>query len=313
MVSILIMLLIGLTTATSMAGASRPFVDEVPTSSLTDKLMLEVCSAEYLICSNFQKSGSIKSDDVAKAASLRDASVLTINDLQEDFFLESSLVEGGMITLKNNLQDAAPARAFLSAVAANALPALTAYNTLSIMKQFGVAQDSSMATSVATAAYLCGGAALPGEARSCATSADALAAFVAAELGNNVNVHATKGAPTSTSTSTSVAKAPVTIVKVVKGSVEEGKKVVVCHHLAFPSSLYYCHRVTGTKVIQTTLKTNEGSLIKGMAICHLNTKLWLSRHPAFKALNIARGDEACHFVVENDIIFTAAMAQDTVA
>ncbi|KAG0583438.1 hypothetical protein KC19_3G135600 [Ceratodon purpureus] len=303
MVSIMTMLLIGLTTATTMAGASRPFVDEVPASSL-DKLMLEVCSAQYLICSNFQ-IGSIKSDDVAKYL------WYTINDLQEDFFVESSLVEGRMITLKNNLHDPAPTRDFLSSVAANALPALRTYNTLSIMKQFGVAQDSSMATSVATAAYLCGGAALPGEARSCATSAEALAAFVAAELGNNVNVHATKGAPTSTSTS--VVRALVTIVKVVKGSVEEGKKVVICHHLAFPSSLYYCHRVIGTKVVQTTLKTKEGSLIKGMAICHLNTKLWLSRHPAFKALNIARGDEACHFLVENDIIFTRAMGQNTLA
>ncbi|KAG0504973.1 hypothetical protein M758_2G143500 [Ceratodon purpureus] len=305
--SYIIMLSLILATAITMGGASRPFAaDEMPSSS-SEQLMLEVCAVDNLMCTNLIHTGSIAVDNVAKAASLRDASVVTINDLQEDFFLESSLVEGGTIALKNNLRDAAPISEFLSTSEANALPALTTYNALAIMKQMGVAQDSKMAVAVATAAYLCGSAALPGEARSCAASADALATFVAAELGNNVNVYGTKGAPTSTSTST--VKEPVAIVKVAKGSVDEGKKIVVCHHIAFPSSLYYCHRVTGTKVIHTTLKTTEGSLIKGMAICHLNTELWLSRHPAFKALNIAHGDEACHYLVENDMVFTPAMAQ----
>ena len=286
-------------------ATSRPLAEV--TSSSPDPLIREVCS--HLICNNYDNAEAISvaaSDEVAKAASMRDGSVETINDLQEDFFLESSLVEGRKTTVHNNLGDRAPSRAFLSPTAATALPAITTYNALDIMRFYGVARDSNMATSIATAAYLCGGAALPGEARSCAASTDALAAFVAAQLGNNVRVYATKGAPTSTSTSNM--KAPVTIMKVAKGSVEEGRKIVVCHHLAFPSALYYCHAVTGTKVVQATLKTEgrnqPAAYIKAMAVCHLNTALWLSRHPAFKALNIAQGEEACHFLVGNDMVFT---------
>ncbi|KAG0586097.1 hypothetical protein KC19_2G063900 [Ceratodon purpureus] len=293
----------------SMGGAlasSKP-------SGSSDPLIGEVCSTQsHLVCTNYDdvQATSIAADQVATAASMRDASIQTINDLQEDFFLESSLVEGRKIAIHNNLNDPAPSRPFVPSSAVSSLPELTTYNALDIMSYFGVARDSSMATAIVTAAYLCGGAALPGEAKSCAASTKALAAFVASELGNNVSIYATKGAPTTYSTSTSHVKAPVTILKVAKGSVEEGRKIVVCHHLAFPSALYYCHAVTGTKVIQATLKT-EGRLraayIKAMAVCHLNTELWLSRHPAFKALNIARGDEACHFLVENDLVFTRAL------
>ncbi|KAG0626103.1 hypothetical protein M758_2G102400 [Ceratodon purpureus] len=273
----------------------------------------EVCSSNsHLICTNYidnvLASSSVEDEVPANAATMRDVSIETINDLQEDFFLESSLVEGRKIAIHNNLQDPAPSRPFVPSSAVSSLPELTTYNALDIMSYFGVARDSSMATAIATAAYLCGGAALPGEAKSCAASTKALAAFVASELGNSVRIYATEGAPTSTSTSP--VKAPVTILKVAKGSVEEGRKIVVCHHLAFPSALYYCHAVTGTKVIQATLKTEgrfKPAFIKAMAVCHLNTELWLSRHPAFKALNIARGDEACHFLVDNDLVFTRAL------
>ncbi|KAG0588324.1 hypothetical protein KC19_2G234500 [Ceratodon purpureus] len=276
-------------------------------------LIKEVCSSQsQLICTNYdnvgQASSIIKDDAANLAAKMRDVSIETINDLQEDFFLESSLVEGRKIAIHNNLNDPAPSKAFVPSSAVSSFPELTTYNALDIMSYFGVARDSSMAKAIATAAYLCGGAALPGEAKSCAMSTEALAAFVASELGNNVKIYATKGAPTSTSTSP--VKAPVTILKVAKGSVEEGRKIVVCHHLAFPSALYYCHAVTGTKVIQATLKTEgrfQAAFIKAMAVCHLNTELWLSRHPAFKALNIARGEEACHFLVENDLVFTRAL------
>ncbi|KAG0625749.1 hypothetical protein M758_2G078200 [Ceratodon purpureus] len=295
--------------ALSTIGAlatGRPLAEV--TSSSPDQLIREVCSPQSrLMCNNYDhnvEAISVAADEGAKAASMRDGSIVTINDLQEDFFLESSLVEGRTLTVHNNLEDPAPSRAFLSAAAATTLPSLSSYNALDVMRFFGVARDSNMATSIATAAYLCGSAALPGEARSCAASTDALAAFVAAQLGNNVRVYATKGAPTSTSTTTSNMKAPVTIMKVAKGSVEEGRKIVVCHHLAFPSALCYCHAVTGTKVVQATLKTEGRAHIKAMAVCHLNTELWLSRHPAFKALNIAKGEEACHFLVGSDIVFT---------
>ena len=283
-------------------AAGRP-IDTMKTSSLSDHidLIAQVCSGtnNLIRCSN-------ELDDVAKAATLRDSAVVTINDIQKDFFLESDLVEEGVMTLAENLYDPAGKTPFLNESAAANLPALTTYNTFDLIKHFNAPSDSIVARDIATAAYLCGSAALPGEVRICPASVDSMAAFVAAELGTNVRVYSTSGAPTSAPT----VKAPVTIADVVKGSAAEGKTIAVCHHIAFPSNLYYCHRLTGTKVVQAKL-TPQGSStpILAVGICHINTALWLSRHPAFAALHIAHGQEACHWVVQNDLVFTPAVKQ----
>ena len=96
------------------------------------------------------------SDDVAD---LRDASISTINDLQRDFFLETALVEGGSLTLDENLRDPAPRRPFLTSDAAAAMPT----SARDMISHFGLARGSAMAKDVATAAYLCGNPALLGE------------------------------------------------------------------------------------------------------------------------------------------------------
>jgi hypothetical protein len=275
------------------ALAAGRAIPESDPSSWSDELVSTVCAGSGLICAEHDLLRQGAGDVVQ-----RDPSVVTINDLQKDFFVESALVAGRKMTLDENLRDPAPRGSFLSSSAAKALPALKTANAQAIMRHLGV--DSS--TDVATAAYLCGSAALPGEARSCAASVDAVGAFVAAELGRNVNAYSTSGAPASAP----VVKSPVTVLDVAKGSIEQGKKIVVCHHIAFPSTLFYCHRVTGTKVVQATLKPENESAIKAVGICHINTALWLSRHPAFKALHIAHGEEACHFLVQNDIVFTPA-------
>ena len=214
------------------------------------------------------------------------------------------------MTLAENLHDPAPKKAFLTASAATKLPSLTSANVNQLLQHFNVARNSDMATHIATAAYLCSRTAHPSESKTCVTSMDAMAAFVSAELGHDVKVYTTTGAPTTAP----AVKPPVTIVDVVKGSTAEGKKVVVCHHLAFPSALYSCHRVTGTKIVQASLKpdsvTSTGApIIHGIGVCHLNTAPEFSRHPAFKSLRIAKGAEACHFLVANDIVFAPAMIE----
>jgi len=52
-----------------------------------------------------------------------------------------------------------------------------------------------------------------------------------------------------TPTSAPAVKEPVSIVDVTNECVAEGKTIVVCHVVDFPSALCYCHRVTGTKVL----------------------------------------------------------------
>jgi hypothetical protein len=71
-----------------------------------------------------------------------------------------------------------------------------------------------------------------------------MVAFVATELGNKVEVLSTSGAPTSAP----IRKGPVKMLSFKKRSLVEGKNIVICHNLMFPSQLYYCHHVTRTKV-----------------------------------------------------------------
>jgi hypothetical protein len=132
-------------------------------------------------------------------------------------------------------------------------------------------------------------------------------AFATTHLGNNVQLLGTTGAPTE-SAPTSTSTAPV-VMGYRKHSVEDGKLAVVCHKLMFPSAMYYCHRVTGVKVIDVSLASAadpaipSNNQIQATAMCHMDTSLWLSHHPAFAALHIAHGQEACHFLSAGDLVF----------
>lgn len=236
---------------------------------------------------------------VGEKGTSRALGIKTINDFQFDFFLEDYLVKGAKMNLVENLHDPIPRRAFLPKEVADTLPPLTTSNLPKLMQTFNIGENTKMATIMGTATYLCENPPLPGEDRACPTSVEAMAEFVSFQLGREVKLLATRGAPEAAP----VIKKPVTVVDFSKGSLDEGKKIVICHNLMFPSQLYYCHQVTGTKVVQASLAAADGSTIHGVAICHLDTNMWASEHPAFAALKIPRGAEACHWTAQNDMIW----------
>ncbi|CAK9858153.1 unnamed protein product [Sphagnum jensenii] len=140
---------------------------------------------------------------------------------------------------------------------------------------------------------------MPREHRACPTSMEEMVAFVATKLGNKVEVLSTS----KTHTSAPIRKGPVKILSFQKRSLVEGKNIVICHNPMFPSQLYYCHHVTRTKVVQASLIGTDSSVIHGVAICHINTALWASKHPAFAALDIPHGAEACHHNTHHNLIW----------
>lgn len=225
--------------------------------------------------------------------------IKTINDFQFDFFLEENLVKGATMNLAENLHDPIPRRAFLPKQVADTLPPLTTANLPKLTHTFNIGDNTKMATIMGTASYLCESPPLPGEDRACPTSVEAMAEFVSSQLGKEVKLLVTRGAPEAAP----VTKKPVTVVDFNKRSLDEGKEIVICHNLMFPSQLYYCHHVTGTKVVEASLAAADGSTIYGVAICHLDTSMWASEHPAFASLKILRGAEACHWTVQNDMIW----------
>ena len=279
-------------------GVSRANLVDPPSDMIVDS---RKCQAAGLICDEFVNFHAF--NDVTSPH------IETINDLQRNFFVESSMVLGSEMSLHQSLGSPFPTRSFLSSAIAEALPSINTHNLGKILEIFGIRYGTPMASMIETTARLCGDPALPGEERACATSFEEIMAFATTHLGNNVQLLATTGAPVE-SAPASTPTAPMKVMGYRKHSVEDGKRAVVCHELMFPSAMYYCHRVTGVKVIDASLASAgdpaSNNQIQATAMCHMDTTLWLSRHPAFAALHIARGDEACHFLSAGDLVFARA-------
>lgn len=278
------------------AVATR-FATAVSRGAIFPATTASFCQAAGLMCEEDVDISLYSTEGTGRALGIQ-----TINDFQFDFFLEDDLVKGATMNLAENLHDPIPLRAFLPREVADTLPPLTTSNLPKLTQTFNIDEGTKMATIMATATYLCENPPLPGEERACPTSVEAMAEFVSSQLGQQVRLLGTKGAPEAAPGT----QEPVTVLDFTKGSLDEGKKIVICHNLMFPSQLYYCHHVTGTKVVQGSLAAADGSTIHGVGICHLDTTMWSSTHPAFAALNIPRGAEACHWTAQNDMIWVSS-------
>ena len=267
------------------------------------------CDEEFVVMDPYTNAD--RAPLVQSQFTVRDPHIETINDLQKDFFLESSLQVGSKVDLTMNLRSPFPTRRFLPNKISESLPTLKIENLGKLLSTFLIRPNTPMATVIGTAAYLCGNPAMPMEERACHTSFEGMAQFATSKLGtNNVRILATTRALAEASIPTE----EVRVAGFHKRSITEGKHVVICHDLMFPSALTYCHAVQGTKVVQVSLE-NESvarNQISAVAICHLNTTNWLSRHPVFAVLNITKGEEACHFLTEGDIVWVVNSATDEV-
>ncbi len=220
------------------------------------------------------------------------------------FFLESKLVKGSTMDLGANfLYDAANSRRdFLPGAVADTLPALKASNLPKLLQAFNIREGTEMARRMQTTISYCEGIAnLTPEEKpaSCPTSEKAMAKFVSSLLGQNVELLTSK----VISAKASAVSGPVTVVDYHTRSADNEDTPVVCHSLSFPSQVYYCHKLSKTRVLQATLEAAEGGRINAVAICHLDTSWWSSKHPAFAALHVKPGTEVCHWTVESTLVW----------
>jgi hypothetical protein len=220
------------------------------------------------------------------------------------FFLESKLVKWSTMDLGTNfLYNAANSRRdFLPGAVADTLPALKASNLPKLLQAFNIREGTEMARSMEKTISYCEGIAnlIPEEKpASCPTSEKAMAKFVSSLLGQNVELLTS----TVISAKASAVSGPVTVVDYHTRSADIEATPVVCHSLPFPSQVYYCHKLSKTRVLQATLEAAEGERINAVAICHLDTSWWSSKHPAFAALNVQPGTEVCHWAVESTLVW----------
>ncbi|XP_066399515.1 BURP domain-containing protein 4-like [Miscanthus floridulus] len=179
-----------------------------------------------------------------------------------------------------------------------------------ILRTFGVPRGSKKADQVAATLRTC--EAKSPEPHTCATSKQAEVEFAASSLATRISelravvtvVHGKKDAARYTVAPNGVAR----IGKAGRGA------MVPCHLMAYPYMVHYCHLLADVEALRVELMgfgddghaAAAASGATAIAMCHANTTSWDARY--FQMLNATRGEEICHFMPRNYVLWLPAAA-----
>ncbi|KAL6899805.1 hypothetical protein ACP4OV_006463 [Aristida adscensionis] len=242
-------------------------------------------------------------------------------------------VETGMLFLRKSLHPGAtlpegtklagnglPApRSFISRAAAASIP--FAYEQLeTILSIFSIPPGSTRADQVAATLRTCEDDASPELHSTCATSDQAAAEFAAGSLGTSCGepravVTVVHGKEDAAAPAGRYVVAEDGIARIGGGGGGGGRRmaggaVVPCHPMAYPYMVHYCHRAVDVEALRVVL-TRAGhkaaaatAAATAIAVCHSNTTGWDDRY--FQMLGAARGEEICHFMPLNYVLWLPA-------
>ncbi|OEL18096.1 BURP domain-containing protein 4 [Dichanthelium oligosanthes] len=88
-----------------------------------------------------------------------------------------------------------------------------------------------------------------------------------------------------------------------------GGAVVPCHPMAYPYLVRFCHKPDNVQALSVELIGEAGGEggATAVAVCHSNTSTWDNRY--FEMLKAARGEEICHFMPQNYLLWVSEGAQ----
>ncbi|KAL4347565.1 hypothetical protein GQ457_17G002740 [Hibiscus cannabinus] len=138
----------------------------------------------------------------------------------------------------------------------------------------------------------------PGEYRACISSVESLTDFVGSIFGGDVRFEILR---TSVATKTSPVLQNYTVVEVKE---KTSTQTLPCHNLPYPYAVFYCHILMDTtnKMFKVTLRGENGAVVEGVLVCHMDTSKWNRNFYAFRQLGVEPGTtEACHFVPAYDM------------
>lgn len=132
---------------------------------------------------------------------------------------------------------------------------------------------------------------MEGEEKLCATSLESLIDFSVERLGQNVRVLSTGAGK----------KQEYTVSAEVRMIGDH--KAAVCHKMRYPYAVHYCHVIADTEVDEVPLVGADGTRVKAVTVCHLNTSAWSPDHMAFQVLKIKPGPAVCHFLDSDTLVW----------
>ncbi|KAJ4826824.1 hypothetical protein Tsubulata_038641 [Turnera subulata] len=147
---------------------------------------------------------------------------------------------------------------------------------------------------------------LKGETQFCATSLESLLDFVSDIFGQDSRFHVlTTRHLTAGSSSKSDFVQNYTIIEAPEEM--SPSKMVGCHTMSYPYTIFFCHSQTGNKVFKVLLCGENGDKIEAISVCHMDTSNWNRDHVAFKILATHPGSsEVCHFFPEEHLVWLPA-------
>ncbi|KAJ3701082.1 hypothetical protein LUZ61_004787 [Rhynchospora tenuis] len=170
-----------------------------------------------------------------------------------------------------------------------------------ILDHLAIVPGSTAAKHVENTLRDCENPDFKGERKFCATSLESMIEFVTSELGNDVRVTTTGHAKDEQQEATYKIAA--------EGKEMPGDKLVVCHPMPYPYTIYYCHVNKATKAYVTPLIGKDGSMVNTGTVCHFDTSAWNAFF--FEMLNVKPGTKPiCHFVPQDHLLWTPGPSSD---
>ncbi|WMV42841.1 hypothetical protein MTR67_036226 [Solanum verrucosum] len=163
-----------------------------------------------------------------------------------------------------------------------------------ILNHFSVDKDSERAKDIKKTIKMCEGPAGNGEVKHCATSLESMIDFTLSHLGTN-NIIAI---------STEVEKETPEVQTYTIEKVEEkaNGKGVVCHKVAYPYAVHFCHDVGSTRTFMVSMVGADGTKVNAVSVCHEDTASMNPKALPFQLLNVKPGDKPiCHFTLDDQI------------
>ncbi|XP_049376627.1 BURP domain-containing protein 17-like [Solanum stenotomum] len=163
-----------------------------------------------------------------------------------------------------------------------------------ILNHFSVDKDSERAKDIKKTIKMCEEPAGNGEVKHCATSLESMVDFTLSHLGTN-NIIAI---------STEVEKETPEVQTYTIEKVEEkaNGKGVVCHKVAYPYALHFCHDVGSSRTFMVSMVGADGTKVNAVSVCHEDTASMNPKALPFQLLNVKPGDKPiCHFTLDDQI------------
>ncbi|KAL6638916.1 hypothetical protein ACP70R_023552 [Stipagrostis hirtigluma subsp. patula] len=149
---------------------------------------------------------------------------------------------------------------------------------------------------------------LPGEKQACVTSLDSMVDFAMSTLGTK-ELHAISSynVPIEGVESGSRKYKVLSSRRVTNAAMNE-ETTMICHGMAFPYAIFYCHAINATKVYEVMLQgvqdVQSTMTMRAIVMCHLDTTLFDPNNQFFVERGIKPGDApVCHFVRRDDILW----------